>query len=80
MSDEERPSSPIVEGVKEGLVEEAGRWLKWAFGGALLGALVLGGLGLYWFGLTGLGIGAAAGAVLGGFGAWLFYVSATSLS
>lgn len=60
--------------VGKGLLQETGTTIKWAAGGALLGALVLGGLGLWKFGTVGLGVGAIAGAVLGGIaGGWLYF-------
>ena len=47
--------------------------LKWALGGAVVGALALGGVGFWFLGLSGLGVGALIGAVLGGFvGGWLY--------
>jgi hypothetical protein len=61
--------------VGKGLLQETGSTLKWAAGGAVLGALVLGGLGLWKFGLIGLGIGAAAGAILGAVAGGWFYLS-----
>ena len=58
------------------LVHETGTTIKWAMGGALIGAVVLGGLGFWKFGVTGLAIGAIAGGVVGGvIGGW-FYFSA----
>jgi uncharacterized protein YcfJ len=56
------------------LLRETATTLKWALGGAVVGAVVLGGLGLWKFGLTGLGIGAVAGAVVGGaIGFWAYF-------
>lgn len=58
------------------LLHETGTTIKWAVGGALIGAAVLGGLGFWKFGVTGLAIGAIAGGVVGGVvGGW-FYFSA----
>ena len=58
------------------LLHETGATIKWAIGGALIGATVLGGLGFWKFGVTGLAIGAIAGGVVGGVvGGW-FYFSA----
>ena len=58
------------------LVHETGTTIKWAMGGALIGAVVLGGLGFWKFGVTGLTIGAIGGGIVGGvIGGW-FYFSA----
>ena len=58
------------------LAGEFRRWLLW---GAVLGAIVVGGAGLYFFGLEGLGIGLLAGAAIGGIGALLLYLWASSV-
>ena len=63
----------IGRAVGRGLVEEGRNWLRWAGGGALVGAVFLGGAGGYYFGLNGLGIGALAGAVIGAVGALVLY-------
>ena len=56
------------------LLRETGTTIKWAVGGAFFGAIVLGGLGLWKFGVTGLGIGAIVGAVVGGAaGGWAYF-------
>ncbi len=44
--------------VGKDLLRETGTTIKWALGGAFLGAVVLGGLGFWKFGVTGLAIGA----------------------
>ena len=76
------PESPASEGfikelgrdVGKGLLQEAGTTIKWAVGGAIFGAIVVGGLGLWKFGVTGLGIRAVAGAVIGGaIGGWTYF-------
>ncbi|MEZ5989275.1 MAG: hypothetical protein R3F30_09170 [Planctomycetota bacterium] len=59
-----------------GIREEVRSWLRWAAFGAGLGAVVLGVTGFWYFGATGLAIGAAMGAVVGGIGAWLLYLNA----
>jgi hypothetical protein len=56
-----------------GLVNEGRRWLRWAGTGAVVGAVLLGPAGGYFFGLEGLGIGLLAGAVIGGVGSLLLY-------
>ena len=58
------------------LVSETGTTIKWAMGGALIGAAVLGGIGFWKFGVTGLAIGAIAGGVVGGVAGGWFYFSA----
>lgn len=77
-SPEDRSSDPIgkhaLDGAKEGLREAATGSLKWMAGGALVGALALGGPGLVKFGPAGLAIGAVVGALVGGLGAWWFYL------
>ena len=49
--------------------------LRWAAWGGGLGAVVLGAAGFWYFGATGLALGAVAGVVGGGVGAWLFCLS-----
>ncbi len=59
-----------------GFVEDQKFGLKVALAGLIIGALAGGGLGIYLFdtfGLIGVGIGALAGAVIGGIGLWLMY-------
>ena len=58
------------------LVSETVTTIKWAVGGALIGAVVLGGIGFWKFGVTGLAIGATAGGVVGGVAGGWFYFSA----
>ncbi len=53
---------------------ELRRWLRWTLWGAVLGALVVGGAGAWFFGVKGLAYGAAAGAAVGGLGAWSFFL------
>ena len=66
----------IGQDVGTDLLHETGATIKWAVGGTLIGAAVLGGLGFWKFGVTGLAIGAIAGGVVGGVvGGW-FYFSA----
>jgi hypothetical protein len=56
----------FIKDVGKDLLRETGTTIKWAVGGALVGAVVLGGLGLWKFGITSLTIGAVVGAALGG--------------
>ena len=53
---------------------ERGPLRQWSL--AILGALVLGCLGGYYFGWTGLGIGLLAGAVIGAILFWWMFMSA----
>jgi hypothetical protein len=48
------------------ILAEAKMWLQWTLGGAIVGAIGLGGTGFYLGGLTGLMWGAGAGVVVGG--------------
>ena len=61
------------------LKREAGVWLKWFVGGALVGAVLFGGFGLYLFGIKGFLVGAAIGAAVGGVALWLFYLYANTI-
>ena len=64
----------LAKEIRDGLAEEAKSWVRWAIAGAIVGAVLLGGIGAYFAGLKGLGIGALAGAVLGGIGVGLLYL------
>lgn len=77
---EQRPpeQKPLAKEVLSGLKEDARSWLRWAIGGAIAGAVVLGGIGLILFGLKGLLIGAGIGAVVGGVGVSLLYLNIQS--
>ena len=58
----------------EDLVSETGETIKSAVGGALIGAVFLGGSGFWKFGVTGLVFGAIVGGVVGGVvGAWIYF-------
>ena len=72
-------SSSFVSEVKDGVVREMGTWLKWALAGAVVGAVLLGGLGGYFLGFEGFLWGAGAGAAVGGLGFGLFYLNANTL-
>ena len=73
MQDEENsPPTSFAREVGKGLIEGGKSTLRWAGGGAVFGALALGGAGLWFFGVNGLLYGAAIGAVVGALGAlWL---------
>ncbi len=73
------PGRKLASEVGGELKREAGAWLKWFAVGAVVGAVILGGLGFYILGFKGLLGGAAVGAILGGTGLWLFYLNATTL-
>ncbi|MCA8954342.1 MAG: hypothetical protein KDE27_32845 [Planctomycetes bacterium] len=75
----EPPESPtFAQELGTGLKREVRTWLRFAMWGAGLGAIALGGAGLWYFGTVGLAIGAAIGAVGGGLGALAFYFLASS--
>lgn len=60
--------------VGKDLLRETGTTMKWTLGGALVGAVALGGIGFWKFGIAGLAIGAVAGAAVGGgIGFWLYF-------
>ncbi len=69
---QEPPS--LAREVGSSLKTKVRRSLRWALWGGGLGAIVLGAAGFWFFGATGLAIGAAVGAVAGGVGAWFFYL------
>lgn len=79
-NDQKSGEESIGKAVRQELADEARSWLRWAVAGAAIGAVILGGAGMYFFGWKGLGIGALAGAVVGGVGFWLFYLYATTFS
>ena len=54
------------------MIEDAKSTLLWTLGGAVTGALILGGLGAFYFGWSGFGIGLLAGAVVGILVVWWF--------
>ncbi len=73
----ERPGDPsLAREIGSSLKAEFRTSMRWAFWGAALGAIVLGAAGLWFFGTTGLAIGAAIGAVAAGLGAWFLYLNA----
>ncbi|MDP6963653.1 MAG: hypothetical protein QGF46_05750 [Planctomycetota bacterium] len=80
MIDQNKPeSSSFGKELGEELKKEAGAWLKSLIMGAVLGAIILGSLGFYLLGTTGLLGGLAVGAVVGGVGLWLLYLNMNSL-
>lgn len=60
--------------LKEELKDEVSTWFRWALGGAVVGSIILGGFGIYVAGFSGFLVGAVAGALIGGIGAWIFYI------
>jgi hypothetical protein len=67
-------SEGFIKDVGKELLRDIGTTIKWAIGGAFFGAIVLGGFGLWKFGVIGLGIGAIVGAVIGGAtGGWAYF-------
>lgn len=79
MNQQDDGQKPLMTELKEGLIEEGARWVRWTIGGAVVGAGVLGVVGVAWFGWKGLAIGCGVGAVAGGLGAWLLYLWLNSL-
>ena len=59
------------------VASELRSWLRWTLWGAAIGAVALGAVGLWYFGTTGLVIGALVGAVAGGLGGLVFYYQAS---
>ena len=68
----ESPHHGFLREVGRSVVDEAKSSLKWTLGGAVTGAVILGGVGAYYFGWSGLGIGLVAGAVIGILVVWWF--------
>ena len=63
----------------DGLIEGEIAALRFARGGALVGAVLGVGIGILLFsafGFLGIGVGFVAGAAVGGIGAWLLYQAA----
>lgn len=75
--DDSQPGSFTQELGKQ-VGREARSALRWTARGAMLGAMVVGAFGLWYFSLMGLWIGAGIGAVGGGIGAFLFYADAST--
>ena len=75
--DENQPES-FTRALGKKLRQEARSCWRWVSRGAIVGAVVLGGIASWYFGLTGLWIGAGIGAVCGGVGAFLIYGEATT--
>ena len=58
------------------IIESQKDALRIARAGAIIGALLGLGAGIYWFGLfswIGIGVGLIAGTIIGGVGLWLMY-------
>ena len=75
--DESRPES-FTRGLGKAMGQEARSWLRWTLRGAVVGAIVLGGVGCWFFSLTGLWLGAGVGAIGGGLCAFFVYGDAAS--
>jgi hypothetical protein len=71
---EDREDS-FLKDVGKDLAREFGVSLRWAAAGAIGGALLLGVIGFFVAGLTGLGVGAGIGAISGGAALWFFHLS-----
>ena len=70
----------ILRDTSKGLLKEAAVTLKWGIFGAVVGAVLLGGAGLWKFGFTGFWVGALTGALVGGVGAVALYTMGTTLT
>ncbi len=76
-NDEERPS--FWKELVTGIIDDQRAALRFAGGGAVIGALAGAGLGIYLFGSfgwTGIGVCMLGGAIILGVGAWFMYLSA----
>ena len=84
-AEERAPAKPegfgkeLARDVSKGLLKETGVTLKWGLWGAVLGAIVLGGVGAWYFSAAGLVVGALAGALLGGIAGVVVYIQGSSL-
>jgi len=59
--------------VGKDLASETKTTLKWALGGAIVGALIIGGIGFWLLGMKVLGVSALIGAVIGAIaGGWIY--------
>jgi hypothetical protein len=66
-------SKSFLQNIGKGLVDDGRSCLRWMGVGAVIGAAIIGAVGAYYFGLTGLGYGAGIGAVVGGAVGWWLY-------
>lgn len=71
----ESPNPGILGTIGRSIAEGARNSLRWAAVGAIIGALLLGGLGGYYFGWSGLGVGLLAGAVIGALVFWWLFMT-----
>jgi len=76
---ERREPASLAREVGPSLKQETRSWLRWGAWGAVLGAVTLGAAGFWFFGTTGLLLGAAIGAVAGGIGSLLLYLHGASV-
>ena len=68
----------VVDGVKEGLIQEARTWATCAKWGALCGGLFGGVAAFFLLGGPGIGIGLLVGIPLGALIGWVGYLALTS--
>ena len=66
------PNQGFLREMGRSLLDDAKSSLRWTLGGAVTGALIVGGLGAYYLGWSGFGIGLVAGAVIGILVVWWF--------
>ena len=72
----DKTATKIYRHVGDAVKEEAREWALWAKVGAVIGGVGLGGVGAYYFGWIGFGIGLAAGSIIGAILLWCMWVSA----
>ena len=75
---EDSAATALIRALGAGLAREARTWARWAGAGAVAGAVLLGTTGAFVLGFSGFVWGALSGAVVGGLGALLFYLVASS--
>ena len=75
---EDSAATALIRALGAGLAREARTWAAWAGAGAVTGAVLLGVTGAFVLGFDGFVWGALSGAVVGGLGALLFYLVASS--
>ena len=77
---EDAAATALIRALGAGLIREARTWGRWAGVGAVAGAVALGGVGAFVLGFSGFVWGALSGAAVGGLGALLLYLVASSES
>ncbi|MDF1840062.1 MAG: hypothetical protein P1U77_01415 [Rubripirellula sp.] len=82
LASRETPVNQRSEGFIKGVGRDVGKELlretwttvKWTIGGTVFGSIVVGGRGLWKFGITGMVLGVFAGTLIGGaLGGWAYF-------